>query len=116
MFVDLVWLTSNHMFGSPNFGDKSPFWFLKILKLASFYRAISKFSKMHSGNLSQIALPNIWLLVLIFDLFFKNTSVGDHFLIYNHSATFDDFSILPLESKKLLPELKGIMKPIDNDG
>ena len=24
-----------------------------------------KFSKMHSGSLSQIALPNMWLLVLI---------------------------------------------------
>ena len=30
-----------------------------------FTRAFSKHSKMHSGNLSQIVLPNIWLLVLI---------------------------------------------------
>ena len=30
-----------------------------------FTRAISKLSKMHSGSLSQIALPNMWLLVLI---------------------------------------------------
>ena len=37
MFVGLVWLTSNHMFGSGDFGDKSPSWFLKILKLPSFY-------------------------------------------------------------------------------
>ena len=33
VFVGLVWLTSNHMFGWDNFGDKSPSWFLTILKL-----------------------------------------------------------------------------------
>ena len=46
MFTGLVWLTSNHMFGSGDFGNKSPSWFLKI-------------SKMHSGNLYQIPLPNM---------------------------------------------------------
>ena len=36
------------------FGIKSPLWLLKI----------SKFSKIHSGNnISQIPLPNMWLLV-----------------------------------------------------
>ena len=52
VFVGLVWLTSNHMFGSRNFWDKSHAWFLKILKL-------------HLGNLSQIALLNMWLIALI---------------------------------------------------
>ena len=37
MSAGLVWLTSNHMFGSGDFWDKSPSWFLKILKLPSFY-------------------------------------------------------------------------------
>ena len=36
------------MFGSGNFGDKSPLIFENF--------EISKFSKMYSGNLSQIAL------------------------------------------------------------
>ena len=58
-----MWLTSNHMFGLVNFWDKSPSWVLKILKLPSFYSEISKFSKMHLVNLSQIALPYMWLPV-----------------------------------------------------
>ena len=37
-----VWLTSNHMFVSGNFGNKSPSWFLKNLKLPSFYLDIFK--------------------------------------------------------------------------
>ena len=37
VFVGLVWLTSNHIFGSGNFRDKPPSWFLKNLKLPSFY-------------------------------------------------------------------------------
>ena len=41
VFVGLALLTRNHMFGSDDFGDKSPLWFLKI------------------------DLPNMWLLVLI---------------------------------------------------
>ena len=61
-FVGLMWLTSNHMFGSGNFWDKSPSWFLKILKLPRFTRVISIFSKMYVCNLS---LSNMWLLVLI---------------------------------------------------
>ena len=64
-FFCLLWLNSNHMFGLSDFGDKSPLWFLKILKLVISKLAISKFSKMHSGNLSQTALPDMWLLVLI---------------------------------------------------
>ena len=32
--------------------------------LPRFTRKTSNFSKMHSGNLSQSALPNMWLLVL----------------------------------------------------
>ena len=61
----LVWSTSNHMFGSGNFWDESASWFLKILKLFSFYSDNFKFSKMHLGNLSKTALPSMWLLVLI---------------------------------------------------
>ena len=44
-----MWLTSNHMFGLGDFWNKS----------------LSQFLKMHSGNLSQIALPDMWLLVQI---------------------------------------------------
>ena len=64
MIVGLVRTTSNHMFGSGDFWDKLPSWFLKILKWPLFTQAISKFLKMHSGNLSQIAHPNMCLLVL----------------------------------------------------
>ena len=42
------------MFDLGNFGEESPSWFFKLLN----------FSKMHSGNLSQIILPNMQLLVL----------------------------------------------------
>ena len=41
------------MFGSADFGDKSP----------SSLLTISKLSVMHWGNLSQMALQNTWLLV-----------------------------------------------------
>ena len=47
MFVSLVWLTSNHILGFDNFWDKSPAWFLKTLKLPSFYSGHFKISKMH---------------------------------------------------------------------
>ena len=36
----------------------------------------------------------------------KNSSVADHLLLCNHSASYDDFSILTRESKKFLLELK----------
>ena len=36
----------------------------------------------------------------------KNSSVGDHLLLCNHSASYDDFSILKRENKKFLLELK----------
>ena len=66
MFVGMAWLTGNYMFVWGNFWDKSPSRFLKNLKLPLLYsRSISKFSKMYSGNLSQIALVNMRLLVLI---------------------------------------------------
>ena len=45
MFVGFVWLTSNHLFGLGNFGDKSPSQFLKILKLPSFYSGNYKIFK-----------------------------------------------------------------------
>ena len=36
----------------------------------------------------------------------KNSSVADHLLLCNHSASYDDFSILTRENKKFLLELK----------
>ena len=48
---------------------RSPSWFLKILKLPLFY----------SGNLSQIALSNMWLLVQIIQIrrqYFSSTSTN----------------------------------------
>ena len=36
----------------------------------------------------------------------KNSSVSDHLLFCNHSASYDDFSILTRENKKFLLELK----------
>ena len=36
----------------------------------------------------------------------ENSSVADHLLLCNNSASYDDFSILTRESKKLLLELK----------
>ena len=42
------------------------FWkFWNCPSKASRTKIISKFSKLQFGNLSQIALPNLWLLVLI---------------------------------------------------
>ena len=38
----------------------------------------------------------------------KNSSVGDHLLFCNHSASFGDFSILAQENKKFLLELKSM--------
>ena len=43
MFDSLVWLTSNHMFGSDNFWDKSPL-------SPSFYSGNSKFLKNALGQ------------------------------------------------------------------
>ena len=36
----------------------------------------------------------------------KNSSVADHLQLCNHSASYDDFSILTRENKKFLLELK----------
>ena len=36
----------------------------------------------------------------------KNSSVADHLLFCNHSASYDDFSILTHENKTFFPELK----------
>ena len=36
----------------------------------------------------------------------KNSSVADHLLFCNHSASYDDFSILTRENKTFLLELK----------
>ena len=54
VFVGLVLLTSNYMFHSGNFRDKSTSWFLKILKLPSFYSGNFKFFKNALGQL----IPN----------------------------------------------------------
>ena len=57
MFAGLLWLTIIDMFGMVIFGINYPrdmwnFWNCTI-------------TKMHSGNFSQIAPPNVWLLVTI---------------------------------------------------
>ena len=36
----------------------------------------------------------------------KNSSVADHLLLCNHSASYDDFSVLTRENKKFSLELK----------
>ena len=59
----LVWLISNHMFGSGKFWEKSPLWFLKILKLSEWNKGNIKTLKNHEGDLCHIAIPSIWLLV-----------------------------------------------------
>ena len=61
----LVWLTSNPMFGSDNFRINHHRDFRKFWNWPRFTRAISLFSKIYLSNLSQIALTNMWLLVLI---------------------------------------------------
>ena len=50
MFVGLVCLTSNHMFGSGDFWDKSPSWFFKISKLSSLYSSNFKIFKNPFGQ------------------------------------------------------------------
>ena len=46
-----MWLTSNHMIGSGNYWDKSSSWFMKILKLPSFYSGNFKIFKNALGQL-----------------------------------------------------------------
>ena len=62
MSVGLVWLASNYMFGSGNFWKKITLVIFENFQIA---QAISKFSKTHSANLSQISVPNMQFLVLI---------------------------------------------------
>ena len=50
MFVSLERLTSNDMFGLGDFWDKSPSWFLKILKLLSLYLGSFKVFKNVLGQ------------------------------------------------------------------
>ena len=57
MFVGLVWLTSNHKFGSDNFWDKSPSRSLKNLKLPSFYSGSFKMFKNALGQFIPSRLP-----------------------------------------------------------
>ena len=57
------------------FGINHPRDFWKFWNCTRFTRAVSEFSKMHLGNLSQIALPNMWLLALI-DLANKLYHIG----------------------------------------
>ena len=85
MFLDLVWLTSNHV------------WFGQYLEY--FNQPLSNFSKMHSGNLSQIALPNMWLLVQI-DVWQVAKFDDDSLAITDLKEKFNGFPIL--EYKKFL--------------
>ena len=50
-----MWLTSNQMLDLGDFWNKSPSWFLKVLKLPLFYLGNFKILKNALGNLSQIA-------------------------------------------------------------
>ena len=50
LLITLITLTSNHIFGSGDFWDKSPSWFLKILKLAWFYSGNFKIFKNTVGQ------------------------------------------------------------------
>ena len=94
MFVSLVWLTSNHILGFDNFWDKSPAWFLKTLKLPSFYSGHFKTSKNALGNLSQIALSNMWLLAQVS----TGLLIASLNLIYNFRGIY---GALPNISKSL---------------
>ena len=94
MFVSLVWLTSNHILGFDTLWDKSPAWFLKTLKLPSFYSGHFKTSKNALGNLSQIALSNMWLLVQVS----TGLLIASLNLIYNFRGIY---GALPNISKSL---------------
>ena len=59
MSVGLLWLTSNHMLGSGDFGDKSPSWFLKILKLPLFH------SESIEKNEKQVVRQSKWILKIL---------------------------------------------------
>ena len=50
VFVGLVWLTSNHMFGLGDLMDKSLSWFLTILKMSLFYSGNFKTFKNAPGQ------------------------------------------------------------------
>ena len=64
------------------FGVNHPRDSWKFWNCPRFNRVISKFSKMHSGNLYQISLPNLWLLLQI--LLFYHQGVGSILLsVYN---------------------------------
>ena len=60
VYFGLVWLTSNHMFGSSNFWYK----FFETFEISLFLlRKFQNFQKC-TWVISQIALPNMWFLVL----------------------------------------------------
>ena len=54
------------MFGLGNFWDKSPSWFLKILKLPTFHSGNFKMSKNALRKFIPNAFTNLWLLVIIY--------------------------------------------------
>ena len=58
MLVSFVWLASNRIFGSGDFWDKSFSWFLKILKLPSFYSRNFKIFKNTLGQFVPNCQPN----------------------------------------------------------
>ena len=86
------------MFGWSNFWDNHPRDFWKFWNCPSFTGAISKCSKIHLSNLSQTALPNMWLLVLT-DLINKlyhiraySSSLLCAIITHNHLPFFKIFS------------------------
>ena len=54
VLTGFMWLTSNHMFGSGDFWDQLPSWFLETLKLSSFFSSNFKIFK----NAIQQFIPN----------------------------------------------------------
>ena len=53
------------MFVLGNFRDKCPRDFWKLWNFEIWKLIFEKLSKMHSGNLFQVVLSNMWLVVLI---------------------------------------------------
>ena len=57
----MAWSTSNYVFVSGNFWDKSPSWFLKNLKFSSFYLGKFKILKNEFGQFIPNCPPKHWI-------------------------------------------------------
>ena len=76
VFLGLVWLTNNQIFGSSDFWDKTTSWFLKILNLPLFYygnfkmfeNALEQFIP-HLPPKHVITCTNWLLMIMIVDFY-----------------------------------------------